>query len=133
MESDGSSLLKKLSQRSIRSSRPGVFSRKRCSENMQQTYKRTPMPKCDFNKVESNFIEIALRHVYSPSNLLHIFRTSFLRKTFSWLLLEYRVAHHNVRDTSSREKMHQKNFFSYHLLSCSSKDLLCCLSCLIFR
>ena len=25
--------------------------RKRCSENMQQLYKRTPMPKCDFNKV----------------------------------------------------------------------------------
>ena len=25
--------------------------RKRCSENMQQIYWRTPMPKCDFNKV----------------------------------------------------------------------------------
>ena len=25
--------------------------RKRCSENMQQIYRRTPMPKCDFNKV----------------------------------------------------------------------------------
>ena len=25
--------------------------RKRCSENMQQIYKRTPMPKRDFNKV----------------------------------------------------------------------------------
>ena len=24
---------------------------KSCSENMQQTYRRTPMPKCDFNKV----------------------------------------------------------------------------------
>ena len=23
--------------------------RKRCSENMQQIYRRTPMPKCDFN------------------------------------------------------------------------------------
>ena len=23
----------------------------RCSENMQQIYRRTPMPKCDFNKV----------------------------------------------------------------------------------
>ena len=27
----------------------GVLS-KRCSENMQQIYRRTPMPKCDFNK-----------------------------------------------------------------------------------
>ena len=25
--------------------------RERCSENMQQIYRRTPMPKCDFNKV----------------------------------------------------------------------------------
>ena len=25
--------------------------RKRCSENMQQIYRRTPMPKCNFNKV----------------------------------------------------------------------------------
>ena len=25
--------------------------RKRCSENMQQIYRGTPMPKCDFNKV----------------------------------------------------------------------------------
>ena len=25
--------------------------RERCSENMPQTYKRTPIPKCDFNKV----------------------------------------------------------------------------------
>ena len=24
--------------------------RKTCSENMQQTYRRTPLPKCDFNK-----------------------------------------------------------------------------------
>ena len=24
---------------------------KRCSENMQQRYRRTPMPKCDFKKV----------------------------------------------------------------------------------
>ena len=28
----------------------GVF-KKRCSENMQQIYRRTFMPKCDFNKV----------------------------------------------------------------------------------
>ena len=38
--------------------------KKRCSENMQQIYRRTPMPKCDFNKV-------ALR--CSPLNLLHVF------------------------------------------------------------
>ena len=25
--------------------------RKKCSENVQQSYRRTPVPKCDFNKV----------------------------------------------------------------------------------
>ena len=29
---------------------PRGFLRKRCSENMQQIYRRTPMPKCDFSK-----------------------------------------------------------------------------------
>ena len=36
-----------------------------------------------------NFIEIKLRHGCSPVNLLHIFRTSFPRNTFWWLLLKY--------------------------------------------
>ena len=50
----------------------GVF-RERCSENMQQIYRRTSMPKCDFNKLQSNFMEIALRYGCSSVNLLHIF------------------------------------------------------------
>ena len=29
---------------------PRVVLSKRCSEKMQQIYKRTPMPKCEFNK-----------------------------------------------------------------------------------
>ena len=33
----------------------GVFI-KRCSEIMQQIYRRTPMPKCDFNKVASAWV-----------------------------------------------------------------------------
>ena len=48
--------------------------RKRCSENMRQIYRRTPMPKC-------NFIEITLRYGCSPVNLLLIFRTPFLKHT----------------------------------------------------
>ena len=32
-----------------------LFRNRRCSENMQQIYKRTPMPKCDFNKVVLEF------------------------------------------------------------------------------
>ena len=54
--------------------------KKRCSENMQQSYRRTPMPKCDLQsmpKLQSNFIEIALWHGCSPVIFLHICRTLF--------------------------------------------------------
>ena len=37
---------KKLQKQPVR-----VVLRKRCSENMQQIYRRTPMLKCDFSKV----------------------------------------------------------------------------------
>ena len=33
-----------------------VFIKKRCSENMQQIYRRIPMLKCDFNKVASQLL-----------------------------------------------------------------------------
>ena len=59
----------------------------KCSENMQKTYRRTPMPKCDFNKVASDFIEIKFRHGCSLINLLHIFKTPFSRNTSEELLL----------------------------------------------
>ena len=42
-----------------------------CLENMQQVYRRTPMPKFDFDKVSTT------RHRCCPVNLLHIFRTPF--------------------------------------------------------
>ena len=45
------------------------------------------MPKCDFNKVASKVIKIALRHGCSPVNLLHIFRTPFPKNTSGRLLL----------------------------------------------
>ena len=52
-----------------------IFSLRPC-ENMQQIYRRTPM--CNF----------ALGHCCYPVNLLHIFRTSFLKDTSGQLLLE---------------------------------------------
>ena len=78
--------------------------KKRCSENMQQINRRTPIPKSDFNKhaevrfqypcrsaismkLLCNFVEIAIRYGCSPVNLLHIFRTPFLRKSSGWLLM----------------------------------------------
>ena len=59
---------------------------KRCSENLQQTYWRTLMPKCDLNKVA---FQITLRHGCSPANLLHIFGTPFLQNTSGRLLLMF--------------------------------------------
>ena len=37
--------------------------------------------------LQGNFIEIALRHVCFPINLLHIFRTPLPKNTSGWLLL----------------------------------------------
>ena len=61
--------------------------RKRYSENMQQIYWRTPMLKCDFNKI------VRQLHWYecSPENLLPIFRTFFLRTPTEgcfWCMME---------------------------------------------
>ena len=52
-------------------------------------YSRTLMPKWILMKFQSNFIEIALRHGYSPmhKDLLYIARTPFPRNTCGGLLL----------------------------------------------
>ena len=59
----------------------------RYPENMQQIYRRTPMPKCDFNKVECNFIAYLQLSIISPVNLLHIFRTPCPMNSSEWLLV----------------------------------------------
>ena len=66
------------------------YASQRCTWNVArnvkmdcQIYMRTPMSKCDFNKVQ-----IALRHGCSAVNLLHIFRTPFLKNTSGRLLLK---------------------------------------------
>ena len=43
------------------------ISKKRCSENMQQTYRRTPIPKCDFNKVAKEYIDIICVNIMKVS------------------------------------------------------------------
>ena len=54
--------------------------RKRCSKNMQDIYRRTPMPKCDFNKVAKQlYWNHSSAWVFSPVNFLHIFRTPFTK------------------------------------------------------
>ena len=67
---------------------PRGFLRKRCSENMQQSYRRTPMPKCDFNKVVLQLYWNCTSSWCSPVNLQHIFRTPFPNNTSGQLLLK---------------------------------------------
>ena len=63
------------------------YSYKRFSENMQQIYRRTPWRSATSIKLQSNFIEVTLRHGFSFANLLHMFRTPFLKNTSGRLLL----------------------------------------------
>ena len=44
------------------------YSKKRCSENMQQIYRRTPSPKCYFNKVAATLLKSHLdnMHCFNP-------------------------------------------------------------------
>ena len=50
---------------------------KRCSENIQQIYRRTPMSAISI-KLQSNFVEMKFQNGCSPVNLLHIFRATLL-------------------------------------------------------
>ena len=62
---------------------------KRCSENMQQIYRRAPMPKCDFNKVAKQlYWNRTSLWVFFPVNLLHIFRTPCPKNTSGRLPLQ---------------------------------------------
>ena len=66
---------------------PRGVRRERCSENMQQIYGKHPCRSVISTKLLWNFIEITLRHGCFPVNLLHIFRTSFLKNTPGWIFL----------------------------------------------
>ena len=52
-----------------------------CSGNMQQIYRRTPMPKCDFNEAAKQLYWNHTSNWCSPVNLLHFFRTPFPKST----------------------------------------------------
>ena len=61
--------------------------RERCSKNIQQIYRTTPILNCMISiKLQSNFLEITLRHRYSLVNLLHSFGAPFPKNTSRRLL-----------------------------------------------
>ena len=65
-------------------------------KNVQQIYWRKHMPKCNFSnlKLQSNFIEVTLRHRCSPVKLKQIFRAPFLKNTSDRLLLLFLIRSH---------------------------------------
>ena len=61
--------------------------RKRCSENMKQIYRRTPIPKCDFNKAAFDYY---IRGGYESIKELAMC-TVFPRKCFVILIKKWHV------------------------------------------
>ena len=78
---------------------PWGVPREICSENMQQIYRGTPMPKLP---MQSNFIWNRIS-ACSPTNLLHIFRTPFPKNTSDGLLIFVMMSFNDTR---------KENFFT---------------------
>ena len=72
----------------LRSSPPEVLLEKAVLEICSKFTGEHPCQSAISIKLQNNFIEIALWHGCSLVNLLHIFRTSFLKNTSGWLLLD---------------------------------------------
>ena len=71
----------------LRSSHPEEFLGKGVLKICRKVTREQPYWSAISIKLQSNFIEIPLRHGSSPVNLLHIFRTPYLKSTSEWLLL----------------------------------------------
>ena len=69
-----------------RSNRPQVFLGEGVLKICSKFTEEHPCRSAISIKLQSNFIEITLRHGYSPVNLLHILKTPFPRNTCGWLL-----------------------------------------------
>ena len=72
-----------------RSSHSAVFLRKGVLKVCSKFTGEHPCQSVISIKLLWNFIEITLWHGCSPVNLLHIFRTRFLKNTSGWLLLTF--------------------------------------------
>ena len=66
---------------------PRGFPRKRCFENIQQIYSRSPMPKCDFNKVALQIYCNRTSAWVICCKFSAYFQTPSLKSTSGWLLL----------------------------------------------
>ena len=87
----------------VRSSHPEVFLRKGVLKICSKFTGEHPCRSAISIKLHSNFVKIALRHGCCPVNLLHIFRTLFLKNTSRRLLL-----HSNITNNSN---------YNWHIVS----------------
>ena len=97
------------------SSTSEVFLRKGVLKICSKFIREHPCRSAISINLQSNYIEIALRHGCPPVNLLHIFRTPFPRNSSGWLLLtritiELKLL--NFWDCLSRKKS-RRDIFSY--------------------
>ena len=83
--------------------------RKRCSENIQQIYKRTSMPKCDFNKIRQLYWNRTSAWLFS-SKLAAYFRIPFPKNNSGRLLLNLFLCQMWNSHTFSRSD-EKKSFF----------------------
>ena len=117
----------------FRSSRPGVFLRKGVLKICSK-FTEHPRRIAISIKLQSNFIEITLRHVRSPLNLLYIFRTLFLKNNSGSLALilinvlgQFIDTFYYGTNVSKRNMKHQQELFCVILLQfnfCSCYSLL---------
>ena len=70
-------------------------------------------------KLLGNFNEIALWHVCSPVNLLHIFKTPFSKNTSWWLLLEKADVTEN-----NRCLMDKSCFWNVNIFLCQNRSTI---------
>ena len=93
---------------------PRSAPRKGCSENMQENYRRKPMPKCDFNKVEKQlFWNHTLAWVFSCK-----FAAYFQNIYFFWEQLWCAASVISLRDTFLCFTLFTLHYFYVALFSC---------------
>ena len=95
---------------------------------MQQIYRRTSMLKCNFNKVIKQLHSNSTSLFFSTLNLLHVFRTLFLKNTSGGLLLN--VAHsrnvfHNAFALKVLEIINDYSLEDFKLNQATTRNLKC--------
>ena len=73
-------------------------------------YRRTPMPKWEFNKFAKHFIEVALWHGCCPANLMHNFRILFSKNL--WTAASVYVCYAKCYDWALLYLLISSEFFS---------------------